>query len=156
MRILTLALIVFCSSCSTLDPVLQTAISYGEIRDLNKYTPGVDKKLLVRLFHAPIYLEDCFKETHGICQYRYFLSVSTFDEYPETNIYALDTAGEIEKIKWVPSPDIDTANLELFVNSYTKDALINNSDLVNNSVTVNIVVTPKEIEESVVDVAWVE
>jgi hypothetical protein len=148
-KLLLITLAVFFSSCSALDSDLQNAISYGEIRDLNKYTPEVDKQLLIRLFNSPVYVENCFKETHGVCQYKYFLSVSTFDEYPETNIYFLKTLGEIGKIEWVPTSDVDTAKLELVINRYTRAALSNNNELVNTISIVNLVVTPIEINEIV-------
>ncbi|WDE08802.1 hypothetical protein SG34_033455 [Thalassomonas viridans] len=148
MKILLIALLAFCSSCSALDSDLKSAISYGEIKGLNKYTPEVDKQLFIRLFNAPIYQDNCFKETHGVCQYKYFLSVSTFDEYPETNIYLLKTLGEIDKIEWLPTSDVDTAKLKLAINSYTKAALSNNNKLVNTKSIISIVVTPVEINES--------
>lgn len=147
MKFFLIALTLFCSSCSALDVNLKNAISYGEIRDLSEYTPEIEKKLFIRLFHAPIHSDDCFKETHGICQYKYFLSVSTFDEYPETNIYELETLGEIDSISWMPISGMDKAKLKLTLNKYTKEALLNNSLLINKRYVVNIVVTPKELTE---------
>lgn len=156
MRVLIIVLAALSYSCSALDPALQNAISYGEITELNKYTPNIDKKLLVRLFQSPIYKEDCFQETHGVCQYKYYLSVSTFDEYPETNVYSLAILGEIEKITWERSADIDTANLEIIVSRYTKDALLNNNELINSRTKIRLAVTPKRIEQSVFNLAGVE
>lgn len=150
MKFLVIVFAVFCSSCSALDTALQNAISFGDITELNKYSPEVDKQLFIRLFQSPVYVNNCFKETHGVCKYKYFLSVSTFDENPETNIYTLSTNGEVDKVTWGESADIDTAKIGLVVNKYTQAALNNNNELVNEKLIVNLVVTPKQISESLI------
>ena len=88
------------ASCMALDSDLKNAISFGEIKYLDKYSPEVEKQLYLRLFQSPVYIKNCFEETHGICFYKYYLSVSTYDEYPETNIYELKSQGEIKNIKY--------------------------------------------------------
>ncbi len=104
MKVFLLVSILLLSACKTISNELQSAVAFGVIEELNKLDPDVEKQLLLRLYRAPVYVEGCFKETHGICQYSYFLSVSTFDEYPETNIYKLKTKGEITKIMWLNAP----------------------------------------------------
>lgn len=153
MKYLFFALMVTCSSCYAIDPDLQKAISFGEIKELNQYSSDVEKQLLVRLYQAPIYKENCFKETHGICQYKYFLSVSTYDEYPETNIFELKNTGEIIDVKWSLSNKVDTAVISMTVNKYTTEALKNNKDLKNGKAIINLVITPTKLKESLTSVS---
>ena len=89
MKFLLSLLAVFLTSCSSINYQLKNAISYGEIVELNKYSQDVEKQLIVRLFRSPIYKKNCLKEIHAPCQYKYFISVSTYDENPETNIFSL-------------------------------------------------------------------
>ncbi len=149
MKIMTLICMVFIfSSCSNLEKSLEKAIAYGSIQELNNINPKVEKNLLVRLYESPIYSENCFKETHGICHYRYFLSVSTFDEYPEVNIYNIKQVGEISEIKWLNKQSSDYAEIKFTFNKYTKAALNNNSSLKNKIEDILVKLTPiKYIEE---------
>ncbi len=145
--VLALALMI---SCSAMDGELQSAISYGEIVELNQYSKDVDKQLMVRLFKSPLYKEGCFKETHGVCQYQYFLSVSTFDENPETNIYRLSEIGEIVEIKWLASEGVDTAVIELELEKYTKMALSNNPELASERFLLKVTLTPGSIDQTLI------
>lgn len=151
MKIFFIAFTVLLSSCSSINSQLQEAISYGKIVELNEYSKGIDKQLLVRLFQAPIYNEDCFQETHGVCQYQYFISVSTFDEYPETNIYPLKTQGEIRTYKWLNATEVDTAKLEFGINNYTKVAISNNPRLTPKTSILEVFVSPKKTIELIKD-----
>ena len=153
MRFIYVIVVLLFASCSLLENDLRNAISYGEIIELNEYTDSVDKQLFARLYRSPVFQNDCFKETHGVCQYQYFLSVSSFDEYPETNIYRISEKGEIGKIEWIDSPEIDTAIIEITINKYTKEALVNNADLPPEFSLLRITVTPKHMEESLTRLA---
>jgi hypothetical protein len=147
MKSLILFCIVLASGCASLDNDLENALAFGERKELNEYSPHIDKQLLVRLYSAPIYKDHCFIETHGTCKYSYFLSVSTFDEYPETNIYKLNTEGEIKAVNWKQTDDIDSAELELVFNKFSMRALENNASLVNHEQKVQIKVNISEIVE---------
>jgi len=136
------------SACSNLNGELQNALAFGEIKELNRLDTKVDKQLLLRLYRSPLYLKNCFKETHAVCRYTYFLSVSTYDEYPETNIYMLKTQGEIIKISWINTTTVDTAKLKLTFNSYTREALKNNKSLKNIKRIIFIDINSKNIKES--------
>lgn len=153
MKYLIFSLLFICSSCYAIDAELQKAISFGEIKELNQYSSNVEKQLFIRLYQAPIHKENCFMETHGVCQYKYFLSVSTFDEYPETNIFELKNEGEITDIKWSTSNQVDTALISLTANKYTAEALKNNKELKNSKVTIKLVITPKELKETLTSVS---
>ena len=154
MRFFILFCIMITSGCVSLDNDLQNALAFGDIRELNKYSPEVDKQLLIRLYSSPIHSshthkENCFIETHGVCKYSYFISVSTFDEYPETNIYKLQTEGEITDISWVHSSDIDSAELNLIFNQFSVAALKSNNSLINHQQNVHIKASAFEISETV-------
>lgn len=118
------------------------ALAYGTQIDLNKLDVGVDKNLLVRLYQIPLSENNCFNETHGICQYQYLLSVSSFDEQPQTNVFKLPVVGEITGISWHKQRDIDEAKIEFFVNQFSQAALKNNPALKNSkrqyALTVNL------------------
>ncbi len=140
-------MLVSCTTSTSVNKEFESAISYGEIIELNQYSSEVEKQLFVRLYQSPIYKEGCFQETHGICKYRYFLSVSTFDEYPETNIFNLNEVGEITAIEWQDSGDIDTATIDLTMEKYTKMATQNNPNLVDKPIVVRVTLTPKSMQE---------
>lgn len=148
MRFLLLLSVFVLSSCSNIDSELTKAMSFGEITDLNGYSKDIEKSLFVRLYRSPVYKENCFKETRGVCKYQYFLSVSTFDEYPDIAIYKLSEQGEIKEIHWSNSGEIDTAIIEFTMNSFTDMALKNNSTLKPESKKLLIMVSPTNIEKS--------
>jgi len=150
MKVAILSILFLLASCSTMNKDLESAISFGQINELNQYSPEVEKQLYVRLYQSPIYKEGCFKETHGICQYRYFLSVSTFDEYPETNIFPLNELGEITGIEWQDNKGIDAAAIDFTMEKYTKAAIVNNPELISRTVMVSVSVTPKSKKETLI------
>lgn len=147
MKLFLIAITLLTASCQTINSNLQNAIAFGVIEDLNKLNPEIEKQLLLRLYRSPVYREECFKETHGVCQYNYYLSVSTFDEYPETNIYELKTKGEITEITWLDATEIDSARLNITFNRYTSHALKNNGDLSKQPNSVQLEVSTKKISE---------
>ena len=148
MKIFLIFGFVLLSGCSSLNGELQNALAFGEIKELNQLDTKVDKQLLLRLYRAPLHQKGCFKETHGVCRYTYFLSVSSYDEYPETNIYKLKNQGEIISIDWENTTTIDTAKLKLTFNRYTNEALKNNKTLKNIRKTIYINVNATNIKET--------
>ena len=148
MKYLLLLSVVILSSCSTIDTELKQALSFGEIIELNDYSKNIEKSLFVRLYRSPIYKENCFQETHGVCKFQYFLSVSTLDEYPDIAIYKLSELGEIKEIHWSSSREIDTAIIEFTMNSFTDMALKNNSSLSSGSKKLMVKVNPTKMEQS--------
>ncbi len=154
MKLFIVLFIILSSGCASLDSDLQNALAFGDIKELNEYSPEVDKQLSIRLYSAPVHTpqahkESCFIGTHGTCKYRYFISVSTFDEYPETNIYKLQAEGEITEISWVETSDIDSAELNLTFNQFSVAALKNNKSLINHQKNVHIKANSSEISETV-------
>lgn len=137
------------SSCGTITGDLQKALAFGKIKELNQLSEGVDKQLLLRIYEAPLHQDGCFSETHGICQYQYFISVSTFYENPETNIFRIKTNGEIVNIAWIEESEIDTARIRLTINEFTKSALANNTTLKNEKKIVQLIVDANRIIESI-------
>lgn len=157
MRLILYALVMlFGSACSIerdaatkqgnpADPeveVYKRALAYGAQLDLNELNAAIEKNLSVRLYRIPLSRNDCFVETHGICQYEYLLSVSTFDEQPEINVFKLPLVGEIVGIDWQQHSGVDEAKFVLSLNQYSAAALKNNPALKNvnsqHTVTVNL------------------
>jgi len=122
---------------------LNAVMAYGTSNDLNKINPEIAKDLLVRLYQLPILGEECFVETHGICRNNYYITVSTFDEYPEINVFKLNMVGEITEIHWIQENEYDYVEIEFSLNKYTKDALANNDDLINVHSKVLVKLNPR-------------
>lgn len=140
-------------ACST-KPVqvfsdLKYAMALGVITELNNINPKQDKDLLVRLYQVPVIDQNCFIETHGICQYKYYISVSTFDEQPEINVFELSHLGEITNVSWVFENRLDYIELEFTLNKYTKEALNNNHSLEKDTLKILIQLDPKNLIEKV-------
>lgn len=140
--------LVLLSGCVAVPEELGNALAFGAIRDLNDLSPEIEKDVYVRLFESPVHQDGCFIETHGVCQYKYFLSVATFDEYPETNVYELKTLGEIAEINWRKENKLDYAEIGFVFNTYTKEALENNSALQNVPKEVLVKISPTSIAET--------
>jgi hypothetical protein len=150
MKAFFISFLILLASCSTINRDLQSAISFGEIKELNQYSLEVEKQLYVRLYKSPVYKKGCFQETHGICQYRYFISVSTFDEYPETNIFPLNTTGVITDIEWKSNKGIDDATINFTMKRYTEIAILNNPELVQSTTMVKVFLTPRSKKETLI------
>lgn len=148
MRVFFVVGFLLLSACSTLNGELEKALAFGSIKELNELDPEIDKQLLLRLYESPLYGDDCLKETHSVCRYVYFLSVSTFDEYPDTNIYKLKTEGHIVSVSWMSDSEVDTAKLNLVFDEYPEEALKNDNSLRHEERTVNVVVNTNNILES--------
>lgn len=156
MKILLFTTMIFLSACSNntvkhdLDiNELSSVMAYGAMKELNNIDPDIEKDLLVRLYQSPILGESCFIETHGVCRYNYYVSVSTFDEFPESNIFRLKMVGEITEIHWVKENKYDYVEIEFILNTYTKEALANNTSLVNSQTKVLVKLEPSSIVEVV-------
>ena len=106
-------------------------LALGRMTELNAQSPDTEHELLVRLYEVPIFENDCFVETHGICQHEYFITVSTYDEYPETNVYKIPYQGELQGFTWLKDEVLDQEQIELQFARYTRAALANNPALVN-------------------------
>ena len=126
---------------------LHNAMAYGTIKELNELTSDKNQDLLVRLYQTPQPGSDCFIETHGVCKYKYFISASTFDEYPDANVYELKNTGEIISIEWIEENKHDYSELKLKIQKYTQQALNNNPALKNSEMTVLLKLSPKQIIE---------
>jgi len=143
--------LLFLLSCTQNNKLLEAAIAYGEINELNEYSENIDKQLFVRLLRAPITENQCFVETEGVCQFRYFLSVSTFDEQPETRVFTLLLKGEVVDTQWLASPEIDTATIIFTVNQYSTYAVANNPGLIQNQKNVKVQVNLKSLTETTLE-----
>lgn len=133
MKLFLLVLLFILSGCSSFssDLKLKEAMAYGTLIELNNFDTSIEKELLIRLYKVPNFSESCFIETHGICNYSYYLSVSTFDEVPDVSVSKLDFTGDITATKWRLVETSDYAEIEISYSKYTSEALNNNSNLKN-------------------------
>lgn len=154
MKILLFTTMIFLVACSNtavkhdLDiNELSTVMAYGTMKELNDLDPDIEKDLLVRLYQSPILGENCFIETHGVCRYNYYISVSTFDEFPESNIFRLKMIGEVTETHWMKENKYDYVEIVFTLNTYTKEALENNTSLVNSQTKMLVKLEPRSIIE---------
>jgi len=127
---------------------LGSVLALGKLIETNPNTAAHEIDLFVRLYEMPVYENDCFIETHGICQNQYYVTVSTFDEYPETNVFKLKYKGEIVDSYWMEDNKTDYVKLMLVMEKYTGDALKNNNSLINFQFKVLVELTPKSIRQT--------
>ncbi|WP_419811580.1 hypothetical protein [Bacterioplanoides sp.] len=88
------------------------AISYGKISELNNIETNHEKKLFLRLISLPE-KGSCIEETLSVCSYKHFISVSSFDEYPDFNIFLLSYNGFFDEVVWKNSGNIDEEIVEV-------------------------------------------
>ena len=127
---------------------LKAALAYGQRIDLDTLDPAVDKNLSLRLYAVPQPGGDCFVETHGVCANTYYLSVSTFDEYPVANVFRLTHGGEVRDIRWREDATVDQATVEVTMDRYTAAARRNNPALPYARHTLVLTVTPVALVET--------
>ncbi len=128
---------------------LSIVMAYGTVKELNNIDPDIEKDLLIRLYQSPIFGESCFIETHGVCRNNYYISVSTFDEFPQSNVFKLKMVGEVTEIRWLQENKNDYVEIEFTINQYTKEALDNNSSLVNVQSKILVKLKPSSLVEIV-------
>lgn len=140
------ALLVVLSGCTVKHTFLKRSLAVGSVIEVNSYGQKVEKQLYIRLHSYPVYGLSCFVETSGVCKYGYYMSVSTFDEYPEINLYELDFEGEVIDITWQYTDIVDEAIVSLTIREYAKAALENNKSLGVNSRVITYKVGTNSIE----------
>ena len=133
-------------------PTLLHNLSHGQIIELNQYSPGEEKGLLLRLVATPDRDEVCGLETGTVCKNKHVLTVATFDELPEVQAFALNAKGEFLKAEWANSasatPGPDSAQLVLIFRQYHRFATRANPSLPRGIIRVNVKVSPSQIQES--------
>jgi len=133
MKVLSIIFVLLLSACTTTttnnNKQVKEAMAYGTLTELNKFDEHIEKELLIRLYEVPNNSINCFVETHGICKYEYFLSVSTFDEYPEVDVFKLSISGKILNTAWIVVEQPDYAEIVVTYSEYTNEAYENNKAL---------------------------
>jgi hypothetical protein len=102
-------------SPSTRAADLERAMAYGRIVELNDVESASEKGLLVRIFQVPTLDGDCAPEDRRACAHRLLVSVATFDEQPQTNVFDLGVRGEVASVRWLPTEAPDCAALALSI-----------------------------------------
>jgi hypothetical protein len=135
------------SSPSTRAADLERAMAYGRIVELNDIESASEKGLLVRIFQVPILDGDCAPETHRACEHRLFVSVATFDEQPQTNVFDLGIRGEIASARWLPTEVPDGAALALSIQRIARTRGDEDAALDVQMENVRLEVTPTKLVE---------
>lgn len=126
---------------SSLDvDLLEKLLAYDVTTELNTLDPEIEKNLFLRLHEIPTDNGECYIDTHGVCQYAYYLSVATFDEQPITGLYRLTTKGKLTKASWVASNTTDYAAISVTIQNFTDEALKNNATLESHEKTVQLII----------------
>jgi len=144
--ILGISLLLFgCTNSSTQNtPSLKDAMAYGVVTELNNQDENIEKELFIRLYQTPSD-SSCLTEIHSVCQYKYHMSVSTFDEYPEANVFELAIRGEIIDTTWLAVDTHDYAEIEVTYNKFTNEALENDKSLTNVTTTKTLKIDVRSI-----------
>ena len=128
-------------------PVFPKLLMLSELQDLNKLQLNIDKNLWVKVYKLPNTEEnDCFPESHGICEYKYYIATSQLDDSPTVKAYYLGVLGEIIEYKWEYTSVNDKAIINIVANKYSSEAL-NYNKLLKNSITkYSIIATANNLE----------
>jgi hypothetical protein len=101
-------------------------LAYGQLIELNQYSPGQQKDLMLRLFATPARDETCGLETGTTCKNKHLITVANFDELPEVQVHTLQAKGEFVKADWVvsktPEKTVDQAEFVLTFREYHRFA----------------------------------
>jgi hypothetical protein len=111
---------------------LKKVLALSNFIDLNLIKTNVEKDLILRVFEMPVTEQnDCFPESHGVCNYDYYLSVSQYDEYPDFNVFKIGRFGQIISYKWIREDKPDYVEIEILTYKYSSAALKYNKKLKN-------------------------
>jgi hypothetical protein len=153
--IVSSALVLFANSSLATEVEEQTLLNnlaYGQLIELNQYSPGQQKSLMLRLFATPARDETCGLETGATCKNNHLITVATFDELPEVQVHTLQAKGEFVKADWVlsktPETTVDQAELVLTLREYHRFATRANPKLPKKFFQVNLKITQQGIEET--------
>jgi len=148
------ALVLFVNSSWATEVEEQTLLNnlaYGQLIELNQYTPGQQKGLMLRLFAAPARDETCGLETGTPCKNKHLITVATFDELPEVQVHTLQAKGEFVKADWVvsktPESTVDQAELVLTFRDYHRFATRANPKRPRKFFQVKLKITQQGVEE---------
>lgn len=134
------------------DQVLKNNLAYGQLIELNQYSPGQQKGLMLRLFATRTRDETCGLETGTTCKNQHLITVATFDEQPEVYVHALQAKGEFVKADWVGAKSKeatpDQAELILTFRQYHQFATRANPELPRKFDRVRLKITQQGIEET--------
>jgi hypothetical protein len=130
---------------------LMNNLAYGQLIELNHYSPGQLKGLMLRLFATPARDETCGLETDTVCKNNHLITVATFDELPEVQVHTLQAKGEFVKADWVvsetPETTVDQGELVLTFREYNRLATRTSPKLPKKFFRVKLKITQQGIEE---------
>lgn len=133
------------------EKILLNNLAYGQLIELNQYSSGQQKGLMLRLFATPARDETCGLETGATCKNNHLITVATFDELPEVQVHTLQAKGEFVKADWVvpktPETTVDQAELVLTFREYHRFATRANPKLPKKVFQINLKITQHDIEE---------
>lgn len=149
------ALVLFANSSwatEVEEPTLLNNLAYGQLNELNQYSPGQQKSLILRLFATPARNETCGLETGTTCKNNHLVTVATFDELPEVQVHTLQARGEFVKADWVvsktPETTVDQAELLLTFREYNRFATRANPNLPKKLFQVKLKISQQGIDEN--------
>ena len=149
------ALVLFANSSLATEVKEQTLLNnlaYGQLIELNQYSPGQQKSLILRLFATPARNETCGLETGTTCKNNHLVTVATFDELPEVQVHTLQARGEFVKADWVvpktPEKTVDQAELLLTFREFNRFATRANPNLPKKLFQVKLKISQQGIDEN--------
>ena len=134
------------------ESTLLNNLAYGQLIELNQYSPGQQKGLMLRLFATPARDETCGLETGATCKNNHLITVATFDELPEVQVHTLQARGEFVKADWVvpktPEKTVDQAELLLTFSEFNRFATRANPNLPKKLFQVKLKISQQGIDEN--------
>jgi len=134
------------------EQTLLNNLAYGQLIELNQYSPGQQKGLMLRLFATPARDETCGLETGSTCKNNHLITVATFDELPEVQVHSLQARGEFVKADWVvsktPETTVDQAELLLTFREFNRFATRANPNLPKKLFQVKLKISQQGIDEN--------
>ena len=131
---------------------IKNNLAYGQLIELNQYSPGQQKGLMLRLFATPARDETCGLESGSTCKNNHLITVATFDELPEVQVHSLQAKGEFVKADWLisktPEKIVDQAELVLTFREYHRFATRANPELPKKFFKVHLKISQQEVEET--------
>lgn len=148
------ALVLFANSSWATEAEEQTLLNnlaYGQLIELNQYSPGQPKGLILRLSPLRPTMKPVTWKQVSLAKNKHLITLATFDELPEVHVHPLQTKGEFVKADWAINESSqatpDRAELVLTFRELNRFVTRANSKLLKKFFHVHLNITQQGIEE---------
>ncbi|RMH10451.1 MAG: hypothetical protein D6698_17625 [Gammaproteobacteria bacterium] len=128
---------------------LTSLLAYGTSKDIPPEEATGVAPLILRLHALPdLHHRDCIPETDSPCGNIYYLSVATYDEFPEAAVFRLPLSGEVLSVELLPTDkdQTDTARLSIEWQNVSRFVHARNPEIPLQRRTMTVRVTPTDLQ----------